>query len=168
MFDLLRYLEFFLKSTNQHGIHSPFVYNFITKCMYKKSSYYKHFKLPYEDGVFSNKKTAGNIKKILYYFNLQTVRIYSNDSKNKLCDDLQKDKHLIYINTESEKLINFNFPPNSKAVLYVDEIKKSKKRRMQWDNLIQSNQVTVSIDFYHFGMLFFRASQEKEHFNIRS
>jgi len=33
------YLNFFLKSKNQHGIHSPFVYDLITKCFYNKKKY---------------------------------------------------------------------------------------------------------------------------------
>ena len=34
---LRRYLLFFFRSTNQHGIHSPFVYDFVTKCLYSKN-----------------------------------------------------------------------------------------------------------------------------------
>ena len=33
------YLKFILKSTNQHGVHSPFVYNLVTQCFYDKSNY---------------------------------------------------------------------------------------------------------------------------------
>lgn len=33
-----KYLSFLAKSTNQHGVHSPFVYGLVTSCIYKKSS----------------------------------------------------------------------------------------------------------------------------------
>ncbi len=36
MFQLIAYLKFLLKSTNHHGVHSPFVYNLLTKCLYIK------------------------------------------------------------------------------------------------------------------------------------
>ncbi len=44
------YLRFLLKSTNQHGVHSPFVFDLITKCFYKKTNTtdiqnYKKFKI---------------------------------------------------------------------------------------------------------------------------
>lgn|GEM_PF-233884 len=32
-----KYLGFLLNSTNQHGIHSPFVYHLVTKCFYGKT-----------------------------------------------------------------------------------------------------------------------------------
>ena len=38
-YQLKSYFFFLLKSTNQHGIHSPFVYNFVTKCVNDKSKY---------------------------------------------------------------------------------------------------------------------------------
>ncbi len=39
MYQIIAYIKFLLKSTNQHGVHSPFVYNFITKCLYDKKRY---------------------------------------------------------------------------------------------------------------------------------
>jgi len=35
---ITKYLKFLVKSSNQHGIHSPFVYDLVTKCFYKKTA----------------------------------------------------------------------------------------------------------------------------------
>lgn len=44
-FKISSFLTFLAKSTNQHGVHSPFVYNLVTKCFYKKTDYSKKNKL---------------------------------------------------------------------------------------------------------------------------
>lgn len=38
-FQLTSYVTFLLKSQNQHGLHSPFVYDLVTKCFYDKSNH---------------------------------------------------------------------------------------------------------------------------------
>lgn len=38
-YQIKQYIKFLLKSTNQHGVHSPFVYNLVTKCFYDKKKY---------------------------------------------------------------------------------------------------------------------------------
>ena len=38
-YKIIQYLRFLLKSTNQHGVHSPFVFNLVTRCFYDKSNY---------------------------------------------------------------------------------------------------------------------------------
>lgn len=48
MFQLIKsYLKFLYNSKNEHDVHSPFVFNFITKCLYDKKEYlgYNYLKL---------------------------------------------------------------------------------------------------------------------------
>ncbi|MFC7356841.1 O-methyltransferase [Jejudonia soesokkakensis] len=46
MHQLKSYLKFLFRSTNAHGVHSPFVYDVVTKCFYDKTQYpaYKRLK----------------------------------------------------------------------------------------------------------------------------
>lgn len=36
MHQIIAYIKFLLRSTNEHGVHSPFVYNLLTRCLYLK------------------------------------------------------------------------------------------------------------------------------------
>jgi predicted O-methyltransferase YrrM len=36
-FQIQSYLKFLIKSSNQHGVHSPFVFDLVTKCFYDKT-----------------------------------------------------------------------------------------------------------------------------------
>ncbi|MBS3738105.1 O-methyltransferase [Mesohalobacter halotolerans] len=37
-FRIKTFFQFLLKSTNEHGVHSPFVYAFVTRCLYSRTS----------------------------------------------------------------------------------------------------------------------------------
>lgn len=39
MHQIKSYIKFLTKATNQHGVHSPFIYNFVTKCLYDQTKY---------------------------------------------------------------------------------------------------------------------------------
>nr|WP_321222994.1 class I SAM-dependent methyltransferase [uncultured Psychroserpens sp.] len=56
MFQILQYIKFLFKSTNQHGVHSPFVYDLVTKCFYDKTIYPEYMLLKkYRALLFKNK-----------------------------------------------------------------------------------------------------------------
>ncbi|MGB0897339.1 MAG: O-methyltransferase [Flavobacteriaceae bacterium] len=58
MFQIFAYLKFLFASTNEHGVHSPFVYDLTTKCFYNKTTLpvYKKLKL-YRLQLLANKNT---------------------------------------------------------------------------------------------------------------
>lgn len=56
---ILSYIKFLLRSTNQHGVHSPFVYSLVTRCFYDKTRY------PAYNLISAyRKKLLGNTKRI--------------------------------------------------------------------------------------------------------
>ena len=52
-------------------------------------------------------------------------------------------------------------------MVVVDNLRTSKAAFNQWVHLIAQAHITVSIDCYSLGILFFRQEQVKEHFTIR-
>ncbi|HLW30870.1 MAG TPA: class I SAM-dependent methyltransferase [Aequorivita sp.] len=57
MYQQKKYLSFLRKSTNQHGVHSPFVYNLVTNCFYdtKRHPEYKQLQA-YRNQLLNNKQ----------------------------------------------------------------------------------------------------------------
>lgn len=54
---LFSYLKFIINSQNQHGLHSPFVYDLVTKCFYDKTSYPEYELIKnYRNDLLGNKK----------------------------------------------------------------------------------------------------------------
>jgi len=45
LYQIKSYFKFLLRSTNQHGVHSPFVFNLVTKCFYDKNNHNAYDKL---------------------------------------------------------------------------------------------------------------------------
>lgn len=55
-YQLICYVKFLIKSTNQHGVHSPFVFDLITKCFYDKKKYQAYLSITdYKKSLLKNK-----------------------------------------------------------------------------------------------------------------
>jgi predicted O-methyltransferase YrrM len=53
------------------------------------------------------------------------------------------------------------------ALVVIDDIYWSKGMEKAWDEIIQDQDATVTIDLYRMGLVFFKPGQHKEHFNLR-
>jgi hypothetical protein len=49
-----------------------------------------------------------------------------------------------------------------------DDIYWNKDMEKAWQEIKNNQKVTVSIDLFYFGLIFFRKEQEKQHFILRS
>lgn len=246
-----------IKSTNEHGVHSPFIYDLVTKCFYDKTNF-KEYELLQKyrtdllkndteiavsdfgagSRVFTNNnrkvsemaKVAGAsiadsklLFRIIRYLKPQEILEFgtslaistytfanaSDSSKictiegskgifdwnnensknynfrntkflNNLFDDFllgipkEKKYDLIYIDGNhqySATIKYFNFLKNhisNDSVMIFDDIHWSEGMEKAWNEIKNDNDVSVSIDTFNFGMIFFRNEQRKEHFIIRT
>lgn len=188
---LKSYIKFLWNSKNEHGVHSPFVFDLVTKCFYDKSKY------PEYSLLNNNPKKIRLLFRIIRYFKPKTIleignpteldtNIFSSEiisfedfEKNKLFNnDKTFDFRLstidfIYFNqNESQKTTLAYFElllPTIKndSVWMINDIHTSTENENTWDIIKKHPKVKVTIDTFQFGMVFFRAEQEKEHFVIR-
>jgi predicted O-methyltransferase YrrM len=255
LYQAIQYIKFLFKSTNQHGVHSPFVYNLVTKCFYdtanheayKNISAYRkqllqdHTKIIVTDlGVGShvtkqqeriiseiakNAGTTNKRAKLLYrlsdYFNFENILELGTslgiathamslaNPKSKItsiegCPMISeytkttfKNHHLKNINlisghfnevikTLTLKTFDLVFfdgnhqkeatlqyfetlieTAHNNSVFIFDDIYWSKEMTEAWETIKQHPKVTVTIDTFFWGFVFFRKEQVKEDFVIR-
>ncbi|UNY97600.1 hypothetical protein MQE36_10940 [Zhouia spongiae] len=75
---MFKYFKFFIESTNQHGVHSPFVYHLTTKAFYTKTETDISKKLKSAlkrsgKNSFSSLKKARLFYKIIHYFDAKHI-----------------------------------------------------------------------------------------------
>lgn len=255
LYSIKAYIKFLKKATNQHGIHSPFVYQLVTKCFYNTSNHeaYKKLKAYRRDlyknsntititdfgsgsRVFkSNKRVISKIAKtsgitakrakllfrLAQYFDSKNILelgtslglgtsaliLAQNNAKitsiegcpetakmaqqqfekhqllnidlkisafDKILSELASNSYdLIYIDGNHQKEATINYyetllpTVNNNSVLVFDDIHWSKGMTEAWEIIKQHDKVTVSIDTFFWGIVFFRKEQVKEHFTIR-
>lgn len=253
------YLKFLWKSTNAHGVHSPFVFDLIRKCFYDKTDFAEYKILDdYRNSLLQNKNTievtdfgagsrifksntrainkiaknagiATKQAKLLFrvtkYFNpenvleigtslgLATSALAINNTseittlegcpetakvaqsqfhkfnlnvksivtefesflksnpevsglKSETCD-------LVYFDGNHSKEATLNYfelllPTISNETVWIfDDIHWSAGMEEAWEIIKKHPKVTVTIDTFQWGFVFFRNEQEKEHFVIR-
>ncbi len=252
------YLKFLWNSKNEHGVHSPFVYDLVTKCFHDKTNYPEYEVLKnYRNSLLENintievtdfgagsrvfnsntreiskiAKTAGISPKnaellfrITHYFQPEHIleigtslglatSALSNGNKNAQISTLEgcpktqeqaklqfqvsnlDTKNIEFINTEfssylkncqlstvNYQFIYFDGNHSKKATLeyfelllstatndsvwIFDDIHWSADMEEAWEIIKNHPQVTVTIDTFQWGIVFFRKEQEKEHFII--
>ncbi|MEQ6122758.1 class I SAM-dependent methyltransferase [Pseudotenacibaculum sp. MALMAid0570] len=253
---IFSYINFLSKSKNQHGVHSPFVFNLITQCFYDKHTKPDYSILNnYRKDLLSNKKeisvsdfgagskifssnlrkiakiakhagiskkrgellfrivqyfqpkntlevgtslglstsaisiakkdntlitlegcnqTAGVAKKMFHKYGLQNVKVitgnfnltYPKAIKNEIFDFIYFDGNHTKEATLSYFYNCLNSIHNDSIVIF-DDIHWSREMEEAWKEIKNHKKVTVTIDTFQWGIVFFRKEQVKEHFIIR-
>lgn len=162
---IFKQLNFLLTATNQHGVHSPFVYKFVTECLYT-SRKKKH-------------KTIDVLFKSISYF--ETKSLLLTEAYSGYTVEIQKKFPLVRfgsppydlflidasVETEIRDLIANPTSLHNNTMLLIDRIHKNSKNESVWQAVKASPNVTVTIDLFYCGVVFFRKEQVKEHFKIR-
>lgn len=158
MYQVFYFLIFLLKSTNQHGVHSPFVFNFATKGLYKKNV---HTNLEIHPELTNlNQKEKKIIIRILAYFNKHTF--YFNPKEKSIPTNT-----IFYFTSPKNSFIPKIENKKTTSFLIIKGIHKNKDSFTHWKKIIKLDFARVTIDIFYFGIVFFRREQEKEHFKIR-
>lgn len=256
IFHIKSYLRFLSRSVNEHGLHSPFLFDLATKCFYDKKQYpeyelirkYRQRLLGSEttievsdfgagSRVFrSNSRKVGQIARnagisakrsellarLVRYFNsksilelgtsvgLATVCLASGKNRHVIsiegCRETAKvafenlqasgvdnvqivvgefgpvlstleenDKFdLIYFDGNHQKDATLTYfdlllkTAHNDSVWIFDDIHWSEGMTEAWEQIKIHPKVTVTIDTYQWGLVFFRQEQVKEHFVVRT
>ena len=254
-YSFFSFIKFLIKSTNQHGVHSPFVFNLITKCFYNQTKFKDYKKLDnYRNALLKNKAsikitdlgsgsritksstrkiahiarqsgTTGKRTKLLYrlsnyfqfnnilelgtslgiathalslgnpkasiktiegcsniskfsednfkQFELSNIKVITGDFKDAIQDLKSNSYDLIFFDGNHHKEATLAYfetllqCAHNDSVFVFDDIYWSKSMTEAWEIIIQHPKVTVSIDTFFWGFIFFRKEQKKEHFKIR-
>lgn len=164
MISFLNKIKFNLKAVNHHGVHSPFVFMYLTRCLYLKPKK-------------SSRKTEDVLLKSIVYFKGNNVKIIGNEALES-----KVKSYISHIGTTAERLdilyletIDYlenlafleQFKLHNDSLILINRIHSNPKTFSSWEKLINSSKFTATIDFYSCGALFLRKEQEKEHFKIR-
>ncbi|MBR9915892.1 MAG: class I SAM-dependent methyltransferase [Algicola sp.] len=255
MFQILEYITFLFKSSNQHGVHSPFVYDLVTQCFYDKTNYpdYQQLKA-YRSSLLNNKqrihitdfgsgsrvfksnkrqvahmaKTSGTTLKraqLLY----RLVRYFESNTSLELGTNLGIGTQAMALGSQQNQVTTIEGCPNTAAlaehylkqfqtpnvtinmgtfeavlqqldhsvfdlifvdghhdkeatlsyfelllnhvhndsIVIFDDIHWSKDMVSAWECIKQHPKVSVTVDSFFWGFVFFRKEQAKENFIIR-
>ncbi|MGM5470783.1 O-methyltransferase [Flavobacteriaceae bacterium LMO-SS05] len=255
MYPLLQYLKFFFTATNQHGVHSPFVFKLVTTCFYDKTNHEAYTKLKaYRTALLSSTeqlsitdfgagskrlssslrfiknmaKTSGtplNRAKLLFRivkylkpqqilelgtslgmatqamalgnedahvssiegcphvsafakqqldrFQIQNLTLKTGRFEDELPTLAQHQWDLVFFDGNHQKAATLQYfetllpSATTHSVFIFDDIYWSKGMTEAWELIKQHPKVSVTIDTFYWGLVFFRTEQAKQNFKIR-
>lgn len=137
------------KAKNLHGIHSPFVYQFVEEVLNKPiaATYSDCILLLEKENL--NKNQAEILAKTLYYYGFSSIKINGQSIKNI---EAKSDASIFIVNNFEEMLKEVN--ENDLIVLL--NIHDSKLKEYDWNSARKAEQVKLSIDLFDLGFLFFK------------
>ncbi|MFC5046650.1 hypothetical protein ACFSTE_10485 [Aquimarina hainanensis] len=185
-FRLQHYFRFILRSTNQHGVHSPFIYQLVTRCFYDKTTHASYGAIA---SLFRKRKpakltikTARLLNRLPRFLRCKTVLIIEDspiistivtiENTLTVTSEINSDVHydMICVHRQSatpQLLDQLISKTHNDTVLLITNIHQSSQSIDQWQQLKTHAKTRVTIETFNLGFVFFRKEQAKEDFIIR-
>ena len=119
-------------------------------------------------------ETAKIAQEYFVKFNLNNIELIVGEFGNTLPLILKKNSFdLIFFDGNHQKEATIHYfeqcliNKRNDTIYIFDDIHWSKEMEVAWDIIKNHSEVTISIDTYQWGIVFFRKEQPKEHFIIR-
>ncbi len=187
-YNLKEKIKFYWQATNAHGLHSPFAFAFYNKL----KAQYKNTRSSSKNLSGFSKKGNRIILAVLEFLKPNQVLLISDEDENtSKWKTIFSDKSQVY----TAKSIN-SLPINSnkfdliilckvlkinkkelsdrlgklisnESVVIIPHIHASKTAISKWESLLEEKQISLSMDLFFIGLLFFRKESAKQDFQLR-
>ncbi|MFV0530247.1 MAG: hypothetical protein ACK5MD_02290 [Flavobacteriales bacterium] len=145
------YIKFWIHARTAHGIHSPFIYNMVTKCLRNHNVFIQtRF---YTESI--PKKYNVLLNRILSFYGITSISTdYERNFEVLISQNFKNSEKII------QKLENNQF-------WFLLNIRKNKQTLKKWEKIIQHSDIEISIDLFLIGIILKRKEQSKEHFQLK-
>jgi predicted O-methyltransferase YrrM len=117
---------------------------------------------------------AGIAKEAFEAFQLNNIEVVTGEFSNTLADVLKNNQFdFIYFDGNHQKEPTLDYfeqclaAAHKDSVFIFDDIHWTKDMEEAWEEIKNHKSVTLSLDTYKWGMVFFREGQVKQHFTLR-
>lgn len=159
-YTLLQKIKYRLKAKNRHGVHSPFVFDFVEKIVNGKFKAESKVTIQKDIADHLSKKQLKILTAIAGYYPVSAIIF-----KDHLQELPASEKVILYIFLNGGKMdVTFN----TKNIVVILNIHNNKENFRAWEKACGQPEVSLSIDLYDLGLLFFRSDfKVKQHFILQ-
>ncbi len=158
-------IGFWLQSHNRHGIHSPFVYDFLDRTLYARK---RPGCTPEQRLLLAAAEHFGPTRVGASPCGAALADWLGGHLPEGICGQPPYD---LYIagrpGEELEKRLNDPEWWHNDSVVFVGGLRGGTNAHQAWKRLCGLPRLRVTLETYHAGLLFFRRQQAPQHFRIR-
>jgi len=165
----LAYLQFWFSAYNEHGTHSPFVFNLLTRGLYPTDVRWK-----------GQSRKEQFFDRLLSYFKPQQLATLDGSIPKEVKTSIFVESYqvnsekyydaILFQGTDAKAwpmLEAVGQRMHNDSLWIIDRRGKEASIEKYWQEVVASKEMIVTLDFYYFGVAFKRSEQRKQHFKLR-